>query len=187
MNYEIILINLRFNGAVVTVEALVDAEFNINYSCPGVITMIETIKSLNQVKFADSRLETQKADYLGDFDMLIGADIIHQFLDLKVKPILPLGQNALFAGEFIVPMGNVVSFNENYMRSRNAEHLENDADLKADLFVNHMIQNFENAVMPTDSFLSREDCSLDSLFQLVNIGIPKMKRKTIIWYNLKKI
>ena len=53
VNYEIILINLRFNGAVVTVEALVDAEFNINYSSPGVNTMIETIKSLNQVKFAD--------------------------------------------------------------------------------------------------------------------------------------
>ena len=61
---------------------LVDPEMNLEYEIPGVRSLVETLKA-NGVRLADSFFNDITSDIIGNFDCLLGSDIIGAIKPLK--------------------------------------------------------------------------------------------------------
>ena len=107
--------------ASVSHSFLVDPEMNLEYKIPGVKALIDTVK-VHGVRLADSFFNDITSDTIGDFDCLLGSDIIGALKPLKT---VDLGMGTAFeTQDGLILFGDVDSYFNSCNPEREAGHEE---------------------------------------------------------------
>lgn len=170
----------------VNAEFLVDKDFNVNYSIPGIRTLISELNKENFI-YADSSFYDIENDTLDNYHCLIGANLVSHLTPLTS---IEIGNGAAYeVHKAVILFGDIQEYLpsvelENCLATNEQSYPETKEDIQVNFIVNPRDSYFNPMAYAKSE--SDIDLNIENMFRIESLGISESDNAVVVNEVLEK-